>query len=144
MQKCARIHRVAKANVSGHSHVSSMQCFSVAITCIPRYRNAVDAMENALLRTASYFKRTGLVAVLYLLFTGTPKSLTASSCMDLAFVARRIRLKYRDRSRSGPHPRSWSQAASPIRPLWRESVDEQKGRVLGIVIGYKLKLKVRN
>lgn len=35
---------------------------------IPRYQKAGDAMENALLRTASYFKRTGLVAVLYLLF----------------------------------------------------------------------------
>lgn len=47
------------------------------------YQKAVDTMENALLRTASYFKRTGLVAVLYLLFSGTPKSLTASSARTL-------------------------------------------------------------
>lgn len=54
--------------------------------------------ENALLRTASYFKRTGLVAVLYLLFSAAPKSLTASSRPDLAFLVLRIRL---DRDRSG-------------------------------------------
>lgn len=42
-------------------------------------------MENALLRTASYFKRTGLVAVLYLLFSSTPKSLTASSARTFGY-----------------------------------------------------------
>ena len=38
----------------------------------PDTKMPVDTMENVLLRTASYFKRTGLVAVLYLLFSGTP------------------------------------------------------------------------
>jgi len=52
-----------------------------SIACILRYQKAVDVIENALFRTAGYFKRTGLVAVLYLLFSGMPKSLTASSLL---------------------------------------------------------------
>lgn len=66
-------------------------------SALPFFRRAIKTctvtkmppMENALLRTASYFKRTGLVAVLYLLFS-KPKSLTArSSCVLLVL---RIRL----------------------------------------------------
>lgn len=68
-------------------------------------------MENALLRTASYFKRTGLVAVLYLLFSATPKSLTASSCVVLAILVLRI---------SSPRPPSIihsSQYSSNLHPF---------------------------
>lgn len=86
--KVARYYGERKYNTS---HIS-LKCNCTLtverlIACILRYQKAIDTMENALLRTASYFKRTGLVAVLYLLFSGTPKSLTASSARTLRLLS---------------------------------------------------------
>lgn len=74
-----------KTHILNPNYLAKRHDISVqrSIACILWYQKAVDTMENALLRTASYFKRTGLVAVLYLLFTGMPKSLTASSARTL-------------------------------------------------------------